>query len=435
MGSPNSSTTKAGLVVSGSYLDNSDESFHNIEKYLTVSTINQEETAFMSSGKQEVSKLETPLARQIVDAFKASDQAHDFASTSDILDNIRLRIAAIQAFGNCNTGAYDMDYFDPSTNLLPRFGTENSSRLSAFWSFMYPADTWDAEFEQQANTIASEAMAPIFGATFPFRGECAGAFQMAVYYGLLNGLGASRFDKMAEKWGKMYVGPWRIGPDQTPNPATLFMQSAPLSGTHIPGDYLYFKNKDDYLKWAPDGFWTGLNAMYMGNDALGTPHYSGMGASWLSEVNLRASLMNAYYHDCYPHTIDDPMTEVRFTLRNTLQIPEKLENQMIKAAPARTTALSAPTAEMLKSAGFVEAEKGQFGHSDTTVGALASAFGFKPHELRQVPSAGKDNPPHKIVVKNVTVIVHYNDENAPRFDPNSGVTSYVNLNTSTNKEG
>lgn len=429
-----SNAANAGLTIAGTKIDNSDESFQTVEKYLTVPSERQQHPDFDSADKQRVAALENPIARQIVDAMKASDQGVKFADNSDIIDNIKLRLAAINAFANCNTGAYDMDYFDPATNLLPRIGTADASRLSEYWSFMHPAETWDAEFEQVDGTVASDAMAPIQGATFPFRGECAGAFQMAVYYGLLNGLGATRFDQMAASWGKMYIGPWSIGPKQTPNPATLFMQSAPLSGTHIPGDYMYFKNKDDYLHWAPDGFWTGLNAMYMGNDMLGTPHYSGMGASWLSETNLRAALVNAYYHDCYPHTIADPLTEVRFTIRNTLQIPVSLEQQMPESNPQKPANSTAPTAESLKSSGFNEVAEGQFGHAGTTVGALATALGFNPQDLRQVVSAGRDNPTHKVTLNGVSVIVHYNDANAPRHDPNSAVTAHVNLAAHTKAE-
>lgn len=252
---------------------------------------------------------------------------------------------------------------------------------------------------------------------------------MAVYYGLLNGLGADRLDEMAAKFGTMYIGPWRVGANAAPNPATLYMQKAPLSDPHIPGDYLYFKNKDDYLKWAPDGFWTGLNAMYMGNDALGVPHYSGMGASWLSEINLRASLVNAYYHDCSPHTIDNPLTEVRFTLRAALVIPTHLENVMPEFPATGGSTAPLPTQGSLKAEGFNEEHPGLFAKVDTTLGALAKDLGFRPDEMRQVASADFANPPHKYSRSGITVIVHYTNGTDSRQDPAAPISAIVHLTT------
>jgi hypothetical protein len=74
-----------------------------------------------------------------------------------------------------NTGAYDVDYFIPDMGLKQRIGTTDATRESQFWGFMNPQDAWDAEWAQTDGTAASDAMAPVKGATFPFRGECAGA--------------------------------------------------------------------------------------------------------------------------------------------------------------------------------------------------------------------------------------------------------------------
>ncbi len=416
-----------GLIIAGQHVDNSPDIFHGVEKYLTVSPENQTKAAFQSSDMTHIRGLENPVARQIVDAMKVSSVGHHFTDTFEISENIRLRQAAIEAFANCNTGAYDMDYFDPANNILPRLGSAGDARVSPDWQFMFPQETWDAEFSQIPDTTASKAVAAHLGATFPFRGECAGAFQMAVYYGLLNGLGADRLNDMAAKFGTMYIGPWRVGENSAPNPATLYMQKAPLSDPHIPGDYLYFKNKDDYLKWAPDGFWTGLNAMYMGKDALGVPHYSGMGASWLSEINLRAALVNAYYHDCSPHTIADPLTEVRFTLRAALVIPTHLEKTMPHSILSGKTDAPLPTTASLLAEGFTQEQPGLFTKTATTLGELAKDLGFQPDAVRQVASADFGNPPHKYSRDGMTVIIHYTNGIDSRQDPAAPVSAIVHL--------
>ncbi|MEM9967943.1 MAG: hypothetical protein AAF755_07580 [Pseudomonadota bacterium] len=417
-----------GLSIAGQQIDGSSDAFHVIEKHLTVPYERQASDTFQSGDEASIRALEHPIARQIVDAMKSSRQPHSFASSFDLGQDIAFRIHAIQAMSQANTGQYDMDYFNPDIGLKPRLGSADATRLSQYWAFLYPSQEWDAEFVQTSGTVPADAIAPVENVMFPFRGECAGAFQMAVYFGLLNGLGRNRFDDMATKFGTMYVGPWRLT-NGDPNPATLFMKSAPLTNTAIPGDYMYFKNKDDYLHWCPNGFWTGLNAMYMGNDALGTPHYSGMGASWLSETNLRAALVNAYYHDCSPHTIDKPLTEVRFTERCLLSIPNDLGDTM-PPIDADTTpkSTSAPSATQLAAAGFKATEGGVHHHPGTTLGHLAKALNFHPDELRQVTSAGYENPPHRVTQNGVTTIVHYADPQADRRDPKANVTAHTKLN-------
>ncbi|RWD63566.1 MAG: hypothetical protein EOS60_30440 [Mesorhizobium sp.] len=307
------SAITSGLSVAGQPLLNNVEAFQEIERHVTVPDDLKDTQTFKAGPIDEVRLLENPIGREIIDAMKASSAIHAYATVEDLRDHVTFRLRAIEAMAFCNTGPYDMDYFNPLIDLQPRIGTVDASRVSKFWAFMHPHEQDDAEFVQVSKTTPSEAIAPLAGATFPFRGECAGAFQMSVYFGLLNAFGKEVFNEMAADFGTMYIGPWRLA-GGAPNPATLFMKPAPLSDPPIPGDYMYFKNKDDYLKWAPNGFWTGLNAMYMGKDDLGSRHYSGMGASWLSETNLRASLINAYYRDCYPQR---GSPSARFALRTT----------------------------------------------------------------------------------------------------------------------
>ena len=412
-----------GLNVGGVTLDGSDDVFHEIEKHVTVPADRHGAAEFAS--REGAAALEDPLARKIVEAMKASKTGHHYADRAGLLDDIRFRIAAMQAFINFNSGAYDGDYFNPDLGPAPCMGwvPEKGVTGGTFWELMHPTGAEDGEFVQKFGTGPSAALKPVFGAAFPFRGECAGAFQLAVYYGLLNGLGAEAFDKMAAKFGTMYVGPWRIGDD--PNPATLYMQKADLSDPPIPGDYMYFKNKDDYSKYAPDGFWTGLNAMYMGNDMLGTAHYSGLGAAWLSETNLRMTVVNAYYHDCYPHRIEDPATACRFIERYILTIPDQTEAKVTKTDGGGHATPPRPDPATLTAAGFAQTDETRFDHRHTTVGDLAQALGFDPAQIRQVPSTGLGNPAHRVRLDGAWLVLDYVDANAPRHDPAARVSATV----------
>ncbi|WP_019955373.1 hypothetical protein [Yoonia vestfoldensis] len=370
--------------------------------------------------------LDRPLVQEMIAAMQASSVELQFGDITGLLDNILFRLAAIAAMADLNIGANDCDYFNPDIGLKTRIGTTGPSRVSAFWAFMNPQDDWDAEWQQVDGTVPSAVMQPAEGAIFPFRGECAGAVQLCVYWGLLNGLGAARFDTMAAKFGTMYVGPWRIG--KTPNPATLYMQAASLQDPPIPGDYLYFHNKDDYATLAPNGFWMGLNCMYMGKDMLGTGHYSGMGASWQTEANLRMALSNAYYHDCCPHTISDPMTEVRFTQRNILTIPGTLDMTKSHGSPTKSTGQgTVPPTKTLLAQGYVQRDAARYAHETTTLGDVSALFGIAPDAFRQHRSSGMDRPFYRADVDHGTILVTFADGHADRADPGALVSAHVTL--------
>jgi len=423
----------AGLTVAGTRLDDSDACFHEIEKHLTVPAAGRRDPAFQGRDRAAIAALEHPLARQILDAMKAARAAgHAYGDSADLAADIALRLAAIAAMTNFNTGAYDADYYNEDIDLKPAMGWlpsqgGGSPTEGAFWQLM-TADIWYAAFYQKLGTVASQALDPVEYVSLPFRGECAGAFQLAIYYGLLNGLGAAELDRMAAKFGRMFVGPWRLS-DTQPNPATLYMQMAPLSDPPIPGDYMYFKNKDDYSKLAPNGFWTGLNAFYVGMDDLGTRHYSGLGGSWLSEANLRMTVVNAYYHDCYPHTIADPLTECRFSERALLTIPPDLEPAMTEDETPKADHAKPPRPDpaALTAAGFARTADDRYELATAPLGAVAKALGFDPGTLTQLPSTGMANPDHRLALEGATLILRYADPAAGRRDPAATVSATLTL--------
>lgn len=375
------------------------------------------------AGRDEEAVIQGQLADEIIVASVAASQPIEFPTLQDFWENLKFRLGAIASMTALTSGVYDCDYYDPDQGPKPRLGTVDDSRVSKYWQFASPAKT-DADWQQAAGSDGLAAIRPSEGHTLPFRGECAGAFQLTVFWGLLNGLGADRFSTLADKFGTMLVGPW------TDNPATQFMaEKASLQDPPIPGDYMYFKNKDDYLEWAPDGFWQGLNAMYMGQDMLGTRHYSGMGASWLSEQNLRASLVNAYYHDCYPHTVNCPLEEVRFTIRRLLQVPSKIT---MSAMPLRTDQPSrgnVPTITSLQAAGYQALGRGLFENARTTVTECAQLFGITALDLHQQQSAGLENPEMRFEAPGASVVLSYHDPADDRRNPQAVVRVIVHLKT------
>ncbi|WP_298821853.1 hypothetical protein [uncultured Roseibium sp.] len=372
--------------------------------------------------KEERHLLQSDLTGEILTATLASSQPVAFDDLQHFWENILFRLGAISAMTSLTAGVFDGDYYDPTLGPEPRLGTSGATRVSQYWQFLDPGKN-EAAWQQTDGFKPAEVVKPVDGHSLPFRGECAGAFQLTVFWGLLDGLGSRTFTKLAAQFGSMLVGPW------TDNPATDFMaQNGSLQDPPIPGDYMYFKNKDDYLKWAPNGFWQGLNAMYMGKDSLGTRHYSGMGASWLSEQNLRSSLVNAYYHDCYPHIVACPNEEVRFTIRRLLQVPSSFK-QAVTIPQKGTTqpSGSAPTVATLQANGYRSLAASVFENPRTTLEECATLFGFALGDVHQHIGSGLENPPSRVRVPGATIIIDYHDPKDSRHDPKSIVEVTITL--------
>jgi hypothetical protein len=397
---------RQGLTIEGRFIQD-------------IGQLTQDLTDLAGAGRKEA--IRGRLAGEIIAATMAQAEPIAFPSLQHFLENIFFRLGAVASMTALTSGAYDCDYYDPAVGPQPRLGTTDEARVSQFWQFMTPGGT-DAAWTQAANTDPLAAIMPQEGHTLPFRGECAGAFQLTVFWGLLNGLGNERFSELASQFGTMLVGPWDA------NPATDFMaEKGSLLVPPIPGDYMYFKNKDDYLDYAPDGFWQGLNAMYMGADMLGTRHYSGMGASWLSEQNLRASLVNAYYHDCYPHIVPCPLTEVRFTIRRLLQVPFTFTKQAMPLRSAHPSKGSVPTTASLKSGGYEAIGRDTFRNPRTTVSECTDLFGITALDLHQQPGSGLENPSMRFETEGATIVLTYQNDGDDRRNPDAIVKVMVKL--------
>ncbi len=430
-----------GLTVSGITVDGSDQHYHDIVKHLAVPADRQETPIFRNGSRAEIAALEHPTLSEMVDAMTQSTTPIRFDRLEDAQLDFRLRLHAIDAMTNFNTGKWDADYYNQDADIRPQIGNtvspgsakgEGAGMAASagrhggiYWQFMDPSDPWDAEWQQIKGNHPADGLEPTYGHLLPFRGECAGAFQLAVYLGILKGLGREYLERVQEAYGLFYVGPWRI--DGQLNPAAEFMLPASLEDPPIPGDYMYFKNKDDYLKWAPNGFWVGLNAIYVGKDDLGMRHYSGLGASWLSEVNLRSQVVNAYYHDCYPHTIKDPQKECRFTERRLLAPPPKMTTRQNQPAPQARATLAEPTRDQLRAAGFEEHEDGVFVHAGISMGQLGQALGIDARHLAQVRSTGLANPQYRVRLGNLACIVERHESADALLGDASTVSVSINF--------
>jgi hypothetical protein len=80
----------------------------------------------------------------------------------------------------------------------------------------------------------------------------------------------------------------------------------------IPGDWMYMKNKDDYINVQPGGLLSGENCLYIGKDKDGVPHFSGFGLDNKTEEGMRKALQDGYEAGGRGK-VEDAATQIRFT--------------------------------------------------------------------------------------------------------------------------
>lgn len=358
-----------GITIGGKAITLDERDLQAVLKYVLVPSGQQNTKAFKSGDMGQVLALADDLAVEIVIAMTNDSVVHAFADAQDLADNIALRKGVIAAMQAICAGDIDADYVEavdgvpptlgylaPLEALLARGSNTGKSILTKELPFAAPDDAWEHlskadswagfGFMQNQNVFLSNALQTIT----PFRGECAGALQLAIMVGCLNSYGAKRMDALVASYGPAFVGvpflPAGKDAKRTATLATNFIsQAVDLpegyergSVIAVPGDYLYFKNKDDYHHLAGSGGWQGENCFYMGQDSLGNPHYSGLGLAWKTEFAFRMFLTNAYLNDVNAdylnalkkhekpktdlHIVEDPQKQVRFVKRALMRFPD-----------------------------------------------------------------------------------------------------------------
>jgi hypothetical protein len=252
------------------------------------------------------------VRREIYEKMNCSTETFTFTDDSKASQNFTMRNKAVEIMNAMNTGTMDVGYYNASATppVYPRAGNTFYDTAASSWSvgtYWRPADIgdpWSWVFLQKAGTSAHNAINNVT----PFRGECAAALEICVFQAADHAIGAAEFNTIHPA-GSLGLGNWG-GDFGTHCAAATDME------TLVPGDYVYMKNKDDYLTWAPDGYWQGENCICMGENAAKEATFGGLGENKKTEAELRAALKAAYEADCAPHTVTDPDTQIRFTTRS-----------------------------------------------------------------------------------------------------------------------
>ena len=404
-------TTNSGLTIEGEQVDDSDAHYMSLLRTLTVPVDRQESSTYLHGSVEEVRKLDDPLRAQIVSAMIESDHSRAYTAVKDLAQEIDFRTAMIAQMAAYQTGSNDADYYIPGS-LHPRIGwtyVDNGKWHEVVWEAEDQTDAYGAAWKPISGKPASSLLS--HGGVFPFRGECAGAFQLCVFGAAYEVLGEA-----VPLLESMQVGPWG-------GAAKEYLTKVEVGTTPVPGDYLYFQNGTDYLKYAPDGFWQGLNSMYMGQDFFGTKHYSGLGAAWLSEFNLRADVVNAYYHDCYPHALSDPDTQTGWTAQATIAIPSAVETHVRRPV---AHAGSTPSHADLVGSGFVrDANEPSLYETTGSAGSVLASVGASVEHLVQTASAPAFGGAHHVNVGTSRVVLSPENAGEDVTDPATAVNAHV----------
>ena len=428
---------KKGLWIGGKSIERNNRDLQTVLKYALVQPNQRNNPAFQSDQMDQVLSLVDDLSVEIALAMIDDHVAHEFTDSDELADNIALRKGVIGAMRSICAGEIDGDYVEALDGVPPTLGylrnlevlfapgaTTGKGILTKQLPFTAPDDAWihlpDNDswsgyvFMQKPGMPLSETLTAIT----PFRGECAGALQLAVLLGYLNGVGAVKLDALTASYGSAFIGAWSFpSKDGTADVHTLasrfLTQLTKVPTTYergsviaVPGDYLYFQNKDDYPTRAPIGGWRGENCIYMGQDSLGAPHYSGLGLGWKTEFALRMFLCNAYLNDAntmyleqrrsgeksdiIPQFIEDAEAQVRFTKRAVMRCPDVgvgVPQEMLLPSANPAGLDDHAVRAQLDLLSFQNVGDNQFQQTQITLSKLMEALEIGDSQMLQAPSS------------------------------------------------
>jgi hypothetical protein len=292
-----------GTVVSLDYTN--DNQYQKAIKFLTVDPSKQTDPAFTGTDIAKIKALEDPTRKEIFDKMKASTEVFTFNVLQAAIDNFQMRIYAIQHMTDMNAGKIDWSYY-------PREGAPTVA--SNKWQlgpekrpYFFQVKDGQTSYAAIADLMATKT-----------RGECAGAMCACIIWAAARVIkagpgGSDAFDKL-QPAGTLNVGFVITATD----PAVGYKGSIDKhkywspdqnSDNVIPGDWVYFQNKDDYWtkcqKKNVNGRWQGENALYVGNSK-----FSGLGAN--ADQKNKADMIQELADNYKKDTGDDvplPLTD------------------------------------------------------------------------------------------------------------------------------
>ncbi len=205
-----------------------------------------------------------------------------FSSYTEMGNEVRMRYHIIQGIGEVHKGccsyptgggdgALDTAYWD-------KVGPFQFTMKSPLPAGKGPSDAIDAIFKSGAGTQL----------------ECNSTMVAIQYRAMLQTLGPATFNKKFPAGAGVIISPHHRPPSGVAKhpiwDKKLYKEvSITSSADLMPGDWVYFKNIDDYIAKHPGGLWSGEHTLYLGGGL-----FRGFGVPEVSEADLRQRLLDAY---------------------------------------------------------------------------------------------------------------------------------------------
>ncbi len=291
------SIASATLKIDGTVMDETPENYQSTIKYLTVPPENQSDPAFSGEDIDAIKALEDATRREIYDKMHASSDMFEFANTEKAQENWHMRIATIKTMFDINQGTIIMQYVQQKegrlafveSNKWKLFKDPNRPYLGP-WLFQLKAG--EESYAGLVDFLAKKSNA-----------DCQVAVVAAILNGAAQAIGEERFNNLH--------APVSLHLKYDEVPFEKHVYSATDTATHIPGDKVAMKNKDDYRqkRQARNLFGHGyaFNLIYAGGSK-----YRGLGAKGKTEAEVRQILVEAYKQINYDVFEGDPATIIYF---------------------------------------------------------------------------------------------------------------------------
>ncbi len=195
---------------------------------------------------------------------------------------VRVRAAAIKGMEEVHKGCCNYPSAGKPDNLDP-----------TYWDRQGPYQ-YTLKPKLPAGKGPSDAIEAIFKAGAETRLECNSTMVAIQYRAMLAMLGAPAFNKKFPAGAGLIISPHHVPPAgvaQHPIWSKDLYKELTISGPKdlMPGDWVYFKNIDDYIDRHPGGAWSGEHALYLGNGM-----FRGFGVKEQSQADLEAELLRIY---------------------------------------------------------------------------------------------------------------------------------------------
>ena len=209
------------------------------------------------------------------------DPTFTYASHDQFCKDLDLRDYARHYMGEANKDGGTLRYRDSSIN-------EEKGRLDGnYW-----VKVGNYKFKLKSGAVPSQAIRSIFESKNNVL-ECNSTMVAVHYRSMLETLGEVAFNLRFKDGKGLIISPHHVKVDDKAHPfhEQGMMETVNVTGEGdlLPGDWVYFKNIDDYLTKHPNGFWTGEHTMY-----LGTGTYQGFGTAVSTADGIRQKLLDNY---------------------------------------------------------------------------------------------------------------------------------------------